>query len=83
MTFCHRALQIQRYEYFGHFDIVKYVDLCNLTFHAINIGVDVSLFKFALFAFSNFEFVPYQCTLSNWMNKYRLSNKKHRLDKCV
>jgi hypothetical protein len=43
MTLVSSTPHIKSHEYSGHFNIVKYVDLCNFSFYAINTDV-VSLF---------------------------------------
>jgi hypothetical protein len=70
LFWCHQqTLQIQRHGYFRHFYILKYVDLYNLSFHAINMNI-TSLFSDSSFLFLTilnmyFIVVLYQF---KWMN---------------
>jgi len=71
MTLASSTLQIRRHEYSGDFNIVIlviFVGISTLFFYAINMDV-VSVHRFILFVFSEFEFVLYLYTLSIWMNE--------------
>jgi hypothetical protein len=74
-TLVSSTLQIRRHEYFGHFNIVIFVCICNLSFYAININV-VSVFACSSFLF--LAIINLYCIdvlFFIWMNEYRLFYK--------
>ena len=77
MTLASSTLQIQR-QYFGDLNIVMlviFVGISTFPFYAINMDV-VSLFTDSSFLFlANL----YRCTLSIWMNEYRLFLSKKKI----
>jgi hypothetical protein len=67
-TLVSSTLQIRRHGYSGHFNIIIFVGLCNLSFYAINTDT-ASLFAwFIPFVFSDFKYVLHWCILIIWMN---------------
>jgi hypothetical protein len=78
MTFVSSLLQIRMHGYSGHFNIVKYVGLCNMPFYAINTDA-VSLFADSSFLFlAILSLYCINVLFSIWMNEYLLFSKKIR-----
>jgi hypothetical protein len=67
MTLVLLTLQIQIHEYFRHFNIVRYADLCNLLFYAINMDV-MSLFAYSFILFLVIFFVTLTLEISHFFS---------------